>query len=138
MEGILLLFILLPIGWGLICAAVPLAFAFGLPRSGHPGLVLLAFAWVIGLVAVEFEAMTILLGLGYVGSCYVSLDVMIKVPEFRPCKVSEWRTQQFSWDGFGYAIWVWRIVGAIAHSAFFAPLMFCWTRGAKMHAKPKS
>ena len=138
MEGILLLFILLPIGWGLICAAVPLAFAFGLPRSGHPGLVLLAFAWVIGLVAVEFEVMKILLGLGYDGSCYVSLDIMIKVPKFRPCTVSEWRTQQFSWDGFGDANWVWRIAGAFAHSGFFALLMFSWTRSAKLSAKPKS
>ena len=136
MEGILLLFILLPIGWGLICAAVPLAFAFGLPRSGHPGLVLLAFAWVIGLVAVEFEVMKILRGLGYDGSCYDTMDIMIKVPKLRPCTVSEWRTQQLSWGG--YAIWVWRISGAIAHSTFFALLTSRWMRRAKMQAKFKS
>lgn len=132
MEALFILFWLaLPIAWGLVCAAVPLAFAFIVPHRGLPSAWLLAAAWIVGFLAAEYEVVKILIGSGYFGSCEIPGDLMQKVPRYRPCSISEWRWQQLFPSTFDRLIWGWRSLTAVSHSAFFALLTVVWWRKAK-------
>ncbi len=124
--------LLLPIGLGLVSAAVPLAFAFILSRSGRPATWVLALVWLVGILAAEFELVRVLLAIYYRGRCIVwpANWASVKFPSDRPCSISEWQMEQAFPTPASRAnlIWGFRVAAALAHSVFFAVLTVLWFR----------
>ena len=133
MELIILL-LLAPIAWGALCAAVPLAIVFIMRRNGCPGATLLAFSWLVGFLAAEFEVVGTLLGHNFDGQCIVqSNDFMgTKFAQSRPCSFAEWRMEKLfpAQGGFYKLTWWFRIAVAAAYNAFFMLCVMLWSREA--------